>query len=273
MLSIYTYFDIRKFLQDDFAERKSRNPKFSLRAMADRLKVNSATIIRIMNGNRTISRTMLPVFISYLGLRQRQAEYFQALVQFCQSKSEQDRQEAYRTLIVIRNSMTRKVPTDHYTFYEEWYITVIREFLRINTFNGDYKKLASSLVPSITAHEAKRAIHLLINLGFIEKKDDAYSVKENSITTGEKWNGAAIKTFQQQMLEKAIDALNHFPKEERDFSTMTMCYSEDGLKKVRDLLKNTREELSRIEESDKSANKVYQINMQTFPLTTAINRS
>jgi uncharacterized protein (TIGR02147 family) len=273
MLSIYAYFDIRNFLQDDFAERKSRNPKFSLRAMADRLKVNSATIIRIMNGDRKISSNILPVFISYLGLRQKEAEYFRALVQFCQSKSEQNRQDAYRTLITIRNSMTRTVPSDHYAFYEEWYITVIREFLRINTFNGDYKHLASSLVPSITIHEAKRAINLLINLGFIEKKDDAYIVKENSITTGEKWDGAVIKTYQQQMLEKAIDAINRFPKEDRDISTMTMCYSEEGLKKVRDLLKSTREELSRIEESDKGANRVYQINMQTFPLTTAINRS
>jgi len=273
MPHIYTYFDIHQFLQDDFAERKSRNPKYSLRAMADRLKVNSATIIRIMNGNRNISSTMLPVFSSYLGLRQKEAEYFRALVQFCQSKSEPDRQDAYRTLITIRNSMTRTVPSDHYAFYEEWYFTVIRELLRINMFSGDYKKLASSLSPSLTVHEAKRAINLLVNLGFIEKTDSTYSVIENSITTGEKWNGAAIKTFQQQMLEKAIEALNRFPKEERDFSTMTMCYSEDGLKKVRDLLKNTREELSRIEESDRDANRVYQINIQTFPMTSAINRS
>lgn len=273
MPNIYMYFDIRQYLQDDFAERKSRNPKFSLRAMADRLKVNSATIIRIMNGDRNISSTMLPVFISYLGLRQKEAEYFRVLVQFCQSKSEQNRHSAYRTLIMIRSSMTRTVPDAHYEFYEKWYFTAIREYLRIHHFDSDYKKLAASLVPSITVHEAKRAINLLVNLGFVEKNNDIYTVKENSITTGEKWNGAAIKTFQQQMLNKAIDAMDCFPKEERDFSTMTMCYSEEGFKKVRDLLKNTREELSRIEESDKGANRVYQINMQTFPLTTATNRS
>lgn len=273
MPSIYAYFDIRKFLQDDFAERKRRNPKYSLRAMADRLKVNSATIIRMMNGERSISSSMIPVLIGYLGLRLKEADYFRTLVQFCQAKSEQSRHAAYRTLIMIRSSMTRTVQDAHYEFYEEWYFTAIREFLRIHRFDGNYKKLAASLVPSITVHEAKRAMNLLINLGFIEKQDDSYIVKENSITTGEKWNGAAIKTFQLQMLKKAIDAMDCFPKEERDFSTMTMCYSEDGLKKVRDLLKNTREELSRIEESDAGATRVYQINMQTFPLTTAIKRS
>jgi uncharacterized protein (TIGR02147 family) len=273
MPNIYTYFDIRLYLQDDFAERKSRNPKFSLRAMADRLKVNSATVIRIMNGDRNISNNMLPVFINYLGLRQKEAEYFQVLVQFCQSKSEQTRHAAYRSLIMKRSGMTRTVSDAHYAFYEEWYFTAIRELLRIHPFDGNYKKLASSVVPSISVHEVKRAINLLVNLGFIEKKAEIFTVKESSITTGETWNGAAIKTFQQQMLKKAIDAMDRFSKEERDFSTMTMCYSEEGLKKVRDLLKNTREELSRIEESDKGANKVYQINMQTFPLTTAINRS
>jgi hypothetical protein len=48
---------------------------------------------------------------------------------------------------------------------------------------------------------------------------------------------------------------------------MTMCYSKEGYKKVRQILKHTREELTRIEEGDQGGNRVYQINLQVFPMS------
>jgi hypothetical protein len=46
-----------------------------------------------------------------------------------------------------------------------------------------------------------------------------------------------------------------------------MCYSGEGFAKVKELLKRTREELTRIEEADKDKDRVYQVNMQLFPLS------
>ncbi len=270
---IYTYFDHLKFLRDDFTERQVRNPQYSLRAMAERLKLNSGTIVRIMNGQRNISRNLLPLFTGYLNLKQKEAEYFENLVYFCQAKTEKCRNDAYRQLLVLRKSSTKIVKEDSFSFYEEWFYTAIRELLRIYSFNGDYKELARLLEPSVTVHEAKRAVHLLLNLGLLEKTESGFRVCEQNISTGESWCGQAIKKFQQISLQKAQEAIERFPKEERDFSTMTMCYSAEGFRKVKELLRRTREELSRIEEDDAGKNRVYQINLQLFPFSKIVKRA
>ena len=79
MPGIYGYFDILEFLRADFEERRRKNPRYSLRAMASKLELNSATVVRIMNGKRNVSKNLIPRFVVYLGLREREAEYFDCI--------------------------------------------------------------------------------------------------------------------------------------------------------------------------------------------------
>jgi uncharacterized protein (TIGR02147 family) len=267
MPSIFTYFDLQEFLRADFTERKSKNPGFSIRAMASKLGLNSSTLTRIFSGKRNLSKNLLPIFIKFLGLRTKEAEYFTHLAGFCQAKSERVRMAEYGALATLRNGRTKEVSEDRYAFYEQWYFTAIRELLRIFPFNGDYGALSRMFEPPITVPEAKRAVNLLLRLGFIDKVGTSYAVRDASITTGETWQGMAVERFHQDTLAKAVEALEHIPREERDFSTMTMCYSAQGYKKARETLMHAREELTRIEECDNAANRVYQINLQLFPLT------
>jgi uncharacterized protein (TIGR02147 family) len=270
MASIFGYFDFREFLKDDLAQRKARNPGFSIRSMAAKLQIDSSMLIRIFNEKRNISPNVLPKFITFLGLRSKEAEYFGHLVKFCQAKSERERLAEYNILVKLRSGRMKEVPKAQHAFYEEWYFSAIRELLRYIPFTGDYHTLSRMLEPAITVHEAKRAITLLLRLGFIDKIGDAYVVRDNSISTGERWHGTAVQRFHHETLVKALEGLDRIPRKERDYSTMTMCYSSEGYKKVRELLKRTREELTRIEEADRERNRVYQINMQLFPLSKSL---
>jgi uncharacterized protein (TIGR02147 family) len=267
MAAIFSYFDFREFLKADFSERKARNPGFSIRAMAAKLELNSSTLTRIFNEKRNIGKNLLPRFIKFLGLRSKEAEYFTYLVEFCQAKSERQRMVGYRELVKLRNGRTKEILESRYAFYEEWFFTALRELLRFFPFHDDYQALGKMLDPAISAQEAKRAIGLLTGLGFIDKVGESYVVRDNSISTGGMWHGMAVQRFQQDMLGKAIEALDGTSRQERDYSTMTMCYSAEGYNKVRELLKHTREELTRIEECDPGRNRVYQVNMQFFPLS------
>ena len=267
MASIFSYFDLLEFLKADFSERKVRNSSFSIRAMASKLGLNSSTLTRIFSGKRNLSKNLIPIFIKYLGLRTKEAEYFIHLAGFCQAKSERERMVEYRELIELRNGRTSEVSEERYAFYEEWYFTAIRELLRFFPFSGDYGSLARMFDPPITVPEAKRAVGLLLRLGFIDKVGTSYVVHDAAITTGETWHGLEVQRFHQDMHAKAAEALEKIPRAERDFSTMTMCYSPEGYKKAREVLMHAREELARIEECDKAANRVYQINLQLFPLS------
>lgn len=267
MPSIFSYFDFREFLRDDLAQRKAGNPGFSIRSMAVKLQLDSSTLTRIFNEQRNISKNLLPKFIKFLSLRSKEAEYFVHLVQFCQAKSERERMAGYSELVKLRSGRTKEVPEARYAFYEEWYFSTVRELLRFFPFNGDYHALSRMLEPTITVHEAKRAVGLLSDLGFIERVGDSYAVRDHSITTGERWHGPAIERFHRDTLVKALEGLERIPRQERDYSTMSMCYSAEGYKKVRELLRRTRGELTRIEEADRRRNRVYQVNMQLFPMS------
>jgi uncharacterized protein (TIGR02147 family) len=267
MATVFNYFDFREFLRDDFKERKSKNPAFSIRAMANKLGLNSSTLTRIFNEKRSLSKNILPSFIKFLGLRTKEAEYFSHLVSFCQAKSERGRMAEYRELVKLRNGRTREVSKTQYAFYEEWFFPALRELLRFFPFNGNFQALGRMLDPPVTAQEARRGLNLLIGLGLVNRVNTSYIVRDAGITTGEIWHGTAIQHYHQTTLAKALEAIDTIPRQERDFSTMTMCYSAEGYKKVRELLKRTREELSRIEECDRQRNRVYQVNMQVFPLS------
>jgi uncharacterized protein (TIGR02147 family) len=172
---------------------------------------------------------------------------------------------------MFRNEYRKPVNPDAYEFYEQWYYTVIRELLHFFPFTDDFEGLAKMVQPEITANQAKKAVAVLQRIGFIKKTEDGcFKPDQGFITTGKTWRSVAIEIFQKTMMENGVTALDRFPREKRDFSTMTMRFSDEGYKKVRQILKRTREEIAHIEEEDKAANQVFQINMQLFPVSKNI---
>jgi uncharacterized protein (TIGR02147 family) len=268
MDSIYTYFDYRQYLNDLFQEKRLSNKALSLRAIAAKIGINSGTLVRILNNERNISKKLVPAFTNFLKLKSKETQYFSLLIEFNQARNIEKRRTFYDQLILFRNEYRKPVNPDAYEYYEQWYYTVIRELLYFFPFVDDFDVLSKMIDPEITSSQAKKAIAALQRIGFIKKTDDGYFKPDrNFITTGTAWRSVAIDIFQKSMMENGVSALDRFPKEKRDFSTLTMSFSKEGYNKVRQLLKRTREEIAHIEEGDKARNQVFQINMQLFPVS------
>jgi uncharacterized protein (TIGR02147 family) len=88
------------------------------------------------------------------------------------------------------------------------------------------------------------------------------------MTTGETWRGMAIHGFQRTAARMAVDAIDRFPKQERDFSTLTVCLSHEKMAAIREIIRKARDEILAIEENEKAPERVYQINFQVFPLSS-----
>jgi uncharacterized protein (TIGR02147 family) len=272
MASIYAFLDYREFLRQDFAERKARNAKFSYRSLAKKLGINSGTIVRIMSGKRNLSRKMLPRLISFLKLKNQEARYLGLLVALDKSKTVQDQQAQYAEIVKLRGERKRSVGTDKHAYYQQWYYTAVRELLRLAGPRPDYDGLAAALIPAITPRQAALAVEELERLGFVERgADGGLRVKDSHITTGDKWQGVAVHAFQIAMLQKAIEAMEWFPKEDRDVSTVTVALSDSGLARSREIMRRAREEILDIEESDPKRDRVFQLNIQLFPLSKRLS--
>jgi uncharacterized protein (TIGR02147 family) len=155
-----------------------------------------------------------------------------------------------------------------YAYFEKWYYIAIRELLGFYKFKGDFGVLARLLEPPILPKEAKKAIEQLTTLGLIRKGPDGYlEPTDQHISTGEEWSCLAIANYQVSALTLALEAMNRFPRDIVDFSTMTLRMSKKHLALVREKVKALRKDLASLESSPVEASSVYQVNINLFPLT------
>lgn len=65
--------DIRTRLTDEFARRRARNPRYSLRAFAQAMALHHSAMSRILRGERGLSRDMVDRLTTRLGLSPAEA--------------------------------------------------------------------------------------------------------------------------------------------------------------------------------------------------------
>ncbi|MBN1306360.1 MAG: TIGR02147 family protein [Chitinispirillaceae bacterium] len=270
MNSIFTYSSYREYIKDAIEEKRAKNPRYSYRRAAGRIGISSGTLSRILNGSRHLGTLLLPKMASYLGLKRREAEYLSLLVDFELLTDENRKRQCYRNILRMRAERNTLVPEEHHQFFEQWYYVALFELLRIVKDPSDHDALGSLLMPPISGPKIRKAIEVLKRIGYVRLKDGESScTTEPFLTTGDTWESVAIHSFQVAMSTIASKALDTVPKEERDFSTLTMALSENAFRKIREVVKNARAEIAEIERECTDPERVYQINVQCFPLTRA----
>jgi len=268
MKSVFTYSDYRGFIKDAIEEKREKNPQFSCRCAATRMGINSGTLTRILNGTRHAGAGALRRLIDYLGLKKREAEYFSLIAGFESIKDENKRRACYQKILRMRAQCHKQVPKEHYRFFEQWYHVALFELLRTGRYSGDCASLGARLIPPVSPSKTRKTLELLKRLEYLRPSDDGpYNLTQSFLTTGDIWESAAIHAFQVAMAQIGSRALDALPKEQRDFSTLTMALSKQEFEKVRDVIKKARLEIAAIEGNCVAPDRVYQINFQCFPLS------
>jgi uncharacterized protein (TIGR02147 family) len=132
----------------------------------------------------------------------------------------------------------------------------------------DYNIIARMTSPSITAVQAKKSIKLLTKLGLIKKNDvGCYELTGSAITTGQNVKSLAVANFQRETMRLGSEAIDRYPHSVRDISTMSVGISEEGFKKITEILTDCRKSIADMANNDHYADRVYQINFQVFPLS------
>ena len=271
LTDIYGYLDYRKFLQDLYAEKKSKGRFFSYRYLAQKTGLKSVGFFTwVLQGKRNLSPHLVLKFAQVFKLNKQETEYFELLVSYNQAKSHEEKKHYFDRLICLKRTSAKIVDADQYEFYEKWHYSAIREWIGMQPFKDDYVKLARSLAPAITAAEARKAVELLDRLSLIVKDADGYFVrKDSTISTGQAWKSLAITHFQGQACDLAKQALDRFAKGERDMSTMTLSCSQATFDAMRERLKALRQEFAEMAKNDADPDRVLQCNFQVFPLSKA----
>lgn len=271
MQSVFSYIEFRECLKEWYLARKAENSSYSYRSMAQTLGINSGSLSRILKGERKVPAELLPKLCSLLKLGTVESEYFSLLVQFDHESNSATRRELYRKIVTIRTRRKREITSHHIDYFNSWIHTVVREIIRVRE-QFTPEQLKSAVTPSPTLHEIKNSLKTLVELGLLVKHDEWYSVTETVLTTDAAWQETAVQEYQSQMMKLGIESLDRHNWRDRDISTVSITLAEKDLPQAREILRTAREELLLLEEQTGGHNRVYQCNLQFFPLTQNLDK-
>lgn len=272
MKPLTAYTDYRAYLRDLIAERRRKGQPASNRWFALRAGMQSSSwLSSLLQGRKGLSQASAAKLSKALGHTPLQTRYFAALVEFNQAKGAAERQDGFLKLqAMARLSDPQLMRETQYGYYSAWHHSAIRALLAMAPFRGDYAALGAALRPPIPAQEAQRSVKLLLDLGLAETGPDGpLRVTAAAITTGRKTSALQVDLFHQQTLRLAMESMDRFAKSERELSSMTLGIAPELLPMVKDILADARRRIGELAEASETASRVYQVNMQVFPLSAA----
>lgn len=266
---VFGYHDYRAFLRDWYVDRKGSG-RVSYRSFARRAGIGSPSYLRLVtSGARNLSREMAARFAGACSLEADASTFFCELVRFNQASSDAERRDAYarlRSFKRYREAHPLEVARDEY--HSHWYLPAIREMTLVSGFREDPAWIASRLVPPIRPAEAARALSTLLDLGLLVR--DAHgrlSQSEAELVVAAEVGSMHLRNYHRQMMERAAEAIERVPREERNVSSVTIAVDRENFRLIDEAIETFRRQLLELSTTSRRPDHVVQLNVQLFPLT------
>jgi uncharacterized protein (TIGR02147 family) len=273
MKPLTNYTDFRAYLNDWVSERKSLGLPGSNRWFAMKIGINSTSwLTSVLKGAKGLSKATSNKLSEILKHSPIESRYFETMVSFNQARTIEERNKYYQELSALQKiKEVRTVKPNQYDFYSSWYHSAVRSLIGMHRFTAsekEFERLASMVSPPITASQARKSLKLLEELDFVKMNAGGhYELTSSAITTGENIRSLGIANFQQETMRLAQEAMDRVPRDERYIGTATVGVSAKAFQQIKQLLVDTSNKISEIANADADANRVYQVNLQAFPMS------
>lgn len=249
--------DFRIWLQQQFTARCKRNPRYSLRAFAQLIKMDASSVSQIFAGKRKASTKVITNVCDILGANPKQRELF-----YRKAKSK------FKSFNGGESFSYELLSQDAFSVISDWYHFAILELINVDGFQARAAWVAKAL--NITTVEAQIALERLERLNLI-RQENAGWVRTNILLTNFSpgITSSAHKHMQRQILQMALDSIDTTDASEKDITGMTMAIDVEKLPAARKLITKFRRDLSSFLE-DGPQTRVYQLGIQLYPLSKKI---
>lgn len=269
-IQIFDYTDYREYLKNALEDRKLKSNAWSHRMVAEKIGLKSGGHISlILNGKANLKDKALDALISLLRLSPSEGLYFRHMVYYNQSEEHKDQRIWFERMMDCRDSQTKILNADQYSYFSRWYYSAVREALTIFDCNGkDLDELGSKMIPPLSTQKVRESIDLLIRLNLIETNEQGFYKPNNQIlSTGPQQNGFFFNEHVIHVLELAREAVLTVPVGQKYNSWVSMAISPPSFNKVVEEIRASRKRILKIIEKDPSPDRVYHLNMNVFPIT------
>jgi uncharacterized protein (TIGR02147 family) len=254
------YIDI---LNDHFVKRRNKNSKYSLRAFARDLGVSPQRLSHILNGKHGLSVQAAVLLSQKLSFNESEQQYFCTLVEVKHSRSILIKNEAQKRLTEIK-SFYKDINMDHFKVISDWHHFAIMELTLVKGFSSNQSWIAKTL--GISELEVKEAIKRLLKLKMLKKIGRKLMLTGQFFAEAKGAPSESLRQFHKQLMQKAMQAIDIQPLNERDYSSIILALDEEELVLAKDKIQKFRDSFDKQFSASKRKTKVYCLGVQLFNL-------
>lgn len=261
---IYDAVSATKYLQDEFERRVRKNSRYSLRAFARSLNVNAAELSQVFRGTRRLSWKSAIRVSKAMGLTPAESKHLMNLLQNEKGK------RIGLDLVIDEQIDLNASPVDPAEFAKlgDWYHFAILNLIETKGFEWNATYIARRL--GLAASEARIAMETLERSGMVQIQVNHGRKQGRSAKAfwevGTQIPSESIRRYHRQCLQKAIDALDAVPMDQREYRSVGIVVGTEDLPKLKAEVKHFTDLLMQRFDR-KGKNHVYQIQVAIFPLT------
>lgn len=273
---VFDYTNYRFFLKDSYDYLKAKNPAFSENAFvqAAGLGKNSRGYLGlILKEKRNLANKTIIGFSKVLKLNSQESIYFENLVYFNQSSTDEDKKFYFeRMQVSIQGIKSKKfeILEGQYRFVNNWHYLALREIINLSDFEENETYIYKKLKKKIDKKEIMQSIDDLINLGFITRNQKGKLVQSDSIITfnDNKENFKNTTKLHTKYFDVMKDMMENEDYANRSAQLVTLSCSQEDFESLREEIKEFRDQiLEKYASSDKSADIIVQCGLQVAKIT------
>lgn len=245
--------------------------RLSYAAYSKRLGYSSPRLLEMVcQGKRLASEDFIFRVQKYAGLSEEDFLVLCLLVKRDRLKSQnKDHGDLDRNLAIYRRKFgaPEKVEVELFNLISEWHYLVLRQMFKSGV-KLDYNEIYDRLKRKVPIPELKKTVHTLKNLGFIDidNTGQIQNLKPHGIYTHYDAPSRAIRSHHNQMMDRAKEALEETPMDDREMVSLTFTCNPKNMRKLKEEIRNFRNRMDFLYSDDNSSS-VFQINIQFFEHT------
>ncbi|MBR3071902.1 TIGR02147 family protein [Fibrobacter sp.] len=271
MKTIFEYRDYREYVRD-FYESRKKCSAFTWREFAKLAGFSSSGFLKLVcDGKTRLSKVGVEKVLHAMNLSDAQAEYFRAMVEFCDSQQPDVRRVSFERMMKIASeNRVEFLEAKSFAYFSSWANPALRELAPIMK-GATPLEMGHTLVPAISAAEARESLELQESLGLLKKDESGnYVQTSGGVSSSREVVSATVVNMQKQYAHLAADALERYSREYRHISGMTMGLDREAYERLAAELDAFRKKVAEIVSNVKSYDRVYRMNLQLFPLSKKV---
>lgn len=276
------FVDYRKYLAAFFEYKVGESKKgvrsYSYSDFSAAADIKSPNYLKlIIEGKRNLSHDMGKRFSRALKHNRSQTKEFSLLVEYCQEKDPLQRTRRLKDLSEYRAKRAIKegqIDQQTWDQVSSWLVWVIYAMADQKGVVFTPAGICQLLRGQVNEAQVQQALNKLVASGDIEIDPETHIGKRTSLTMSglDQVPPELIRKIQSELIYLGLESLHKYTAQEREVSGFTLAMTEKEYEWVRFELRKLRKQIQKeisMKREQNPGERVYQVNMQLFPVTDA----